>query len=251
MTLFCTNYTKKSNKTQTEVINITENVIGGHSTSGITGGAVMAMNSMIKVSDECPADLRLRKGIFILYAMQHFESTMRNGKLYGPGLFYKQVEPVLKGLKNLGSRRTTLNHLNDPRCVVCGDAVSTLQGRKFDHIIPTSAGGPDDMANMMVLCKTHNSSKGKKDLLDWWMSKGWRAADLQRSILCLYARLMWAYHGRILPGVDIAPDYMRAFIEERSKALFPKEHIVAMYGSASSAMIYLALEDGNGTTSVL
>lgn len=211
----------------------------------------MAMKSIIKVPDECPADLSLREAIYILYAMQHFESTMKGGKLYGPGLFYKCIQQVLKGLKNLGSRKTMLSHLSDPKCIVCGEVPDTLRGKMFDHMIPKALGGPDDMSNMVVLCKIHNSSKGKKDLLEWWMSKKWRAIDLPRNILCLYARLMWAYHGRVLPGVKLAPDYMRAFIEERSKALFPKEHIVAMYGSASSAMIYLALEDKDGTTDVL
>lgn len=44
------------------------------------------------------------------------------------------------------------------QCVVCGSEVDMT----LDHILPWSKGGPDTAANLRVLCRPCNSSKGAK-----------------------------------------------------------------------------------------
>lgn len=44
------------------------------------------------------------------------------------------------------------------RCSICG-ATKLLT---IDHIIPVSKGGSDEEANLQILCKSCNSSKGAK-----------------------------------------------------------------------------------------
>jgi hypothetical protein len=45
------------------------------------------------------------------------------------------------------------------RCVIC----DTIEDLTIDHIIPLSKGGTDELSNLRILCRTHNSSKGDKD----------------------------------------------------------------------------------------
>lgn len=49
------------------------------------------------------------------------------------------------------------------RCVACG-SVDRLE---VDHIHPVSRGGSDDPANLQVLCKSCNTSKGAKTMSEW------------------------------------------------------------------------------------
>lgn len=49
-------------------------------------------------------------------------------------------------------------------CVYCGNT-SALS---VDHLIPRSIGGVDDGANLVVACRTCNSSKNSRDLIDWY-----------------------------------------------------------------------------------
>lgn len=44
------------------------------------------------------------------------------------------------------------------QCVVCG----TTENPTVDHIIPKSKGGTDDLENLRVMCKKHNTSKGAR-----------------------------------------------------------------------------------------
>ena len=50
-------------------------------------------------------------------------------------------------------------------CVYCGD-----EGKTLDHVIPLFRGGSDTEDNLVVACKSCNSSKGTK-LLDEWRAQ--------------------------------------------------------------------------------
>ena len=53
-------------------------------------------------------------------------------------------------------------------CNYCGSA----QQLALDHIFPQKYGGRDDADNLIFACKACNSSKGKKDLMEWMTSRG-------------------------------------------------------------------------------
>lgn len=53
-------------------------------------------------------------------------------------------------------------------CAYCGDA----QADTIDHLIPRKRGGPDVGDNLVLACRTCNSSKGGSDLLLWYVARG-------------------------------------------------------------------------------
>lgn len=57
--------------------------------------------------------------------------------------------------------------LKDKLCCYCG----TTEGLSLDHLIPRYAGGSDSADNIVYACKRCNSSKGKKDLIVWYLEK--------------------------------------------------------------------------------
>ncbi|SIR88139.1 HNH endonuclease [Haladaptatus litoreus] len=48
-------------------------------------------------------------------------------------------------------------------CIYCGEEGKTT----FDHVIPLSNGGADTISNQVPACKSCNSSKGSKDVIEW------------------------------------------------------------------------------------
>ncbi|MHC9538980.1 MAG: HNH endonuclease [Vulcanimicrobiota bacterium] len=48
-------------------------------------------------------------------------------------------------------------------CNYCGSS----ENLSLDHIFPQKYGGKDDAENLIIACKSCNSSKGKKDLMEW------------------------------------------------------------------------------------
>lgn len=51
-------------------------------------------------------------------------------------------------------------------CSYCGRAGKLAA----DHLIPTARGGPNRGDNLILACRSCNSSKGAKDALVWWFS---------------------------------------------------------------------------------
>lgn len=56
---------------------------------------------------------------------------------------------------------------NGTRCVYCGADTDI----SIDHMLPRIKGGSDISDNLVCACKTCNSSKGKKDLMEWYNDK--------------------------------------------------------------------------------
>lgn len=52
-------------------------------------------------------------------------------------------------------------------CTYCG----STDKLSLDHIFPRRYGGTDTGDNLIYACKTCNSSKGKKDLMQWYIDK--------------------------------------------------------------------------------
>ncbi len=53
-------------------------------------------------------------------------------------------------------------------CCYCGSE----QQLEVDHLIPTKRGGKNKGENLIWACRTCNSSKGSKDMLEWLNEKG-------------------------------------------------------------------------------
>jgi len=50
-------------------------------------------------------------------------------------------------------------------CEYCGKEDGNLE---WEHIIPRSKGGPDNIDNLVLSCKTCNLKKGTKNLYEWY-----------------------------------------------------------------------------------
>lgn len=58
--------------------------------------------------------------------------------------------------------------LNGARCVYCGSEGNL----SVDHMIPRASGGSDSSDNLMCCCKKCNSSKGDRNLIEWYEVTG-------------------------------------------------------------------------------
>ena len=56
-------------------------------------------------------------------------------------------------------------------------------------MIALENGGSPGLGNFVPLCRRCNSSKGTRDLLEWWYRRGASVADLPDDVLTTYVRL--------------------------------------------------------------
>ncbi|MCB9311012.1 MAG: HNH endonuclease [Lewinellaceae bacterium] len=71
-------------------------------------------------------------------------------------------------------------------CNYCGSVDNLV----LDHIFPKKLGGKDDAENLIFACRTCNSSKGKKDLMEWM---AYRGQFLPLMIIRRYLKLTYNY----------------------------------------------------------
>jgi len=71
-------------------------------------------------------------------------------------------------------------------CNYCGSAEKLA----LDHIFPQKFGGQDNAENLIFACRTCNSSKGKKDLMEWM---DFRKKFLPLMIIRRYLKLTFSY----------------------------------------------------------
>ena len=74
----------------------------------------------------------------------------------------------------------------DRICSYCGSSSSL----SIDHIFPKKFGGPDDSENLVLACKSCNSSKGDSDLMQWAQSAG---VNLPLTIVKRYLKLCYSW----------------------------------------------------------
>ncbi len=131
-------------------------------------------------------ELSLRDVLYAIYSLQEYgRATLAHGEFYGARFFINRNH--FKGIE-AESRKAAFRLINQS-CIVCGARLP--EKSEYDHLIPISDGGRNSSTNIMPLCKRHNSSKGKKDLLawqEWWNI--WRTLPEKTvlDILCVYAR---------------------------------------------------------------
>ena len=56
-------------------------------------------------------------------------------------------------------------------CWYCGKEVESKSELTADHIFPRSKGGESSMDNLVLVCKSCNSSKNNMDLLEWYFER--------------------------------------------------------------------------------
>lgn len=88
-------------------------------------------------------------------------------------------------------------------CAYCGAPADQLQ---WEHIIPTSRGGPDTIDNMVLACARCNQAKAGRDPFEWYGLE--RAYDVPRLVLGKYLKLVFDYHeeGGTLDAADLNAD---------------------------------------------
>lgn len=117
----------------------------------------------------------VREQIYLSYAnlaMAH-SAVVKGEEKYGMLSFMIRAK-LFKGLKDGSMNMRTIfddekiKLLTGQKCNYCGASDSLA----LDHIFPQKLGGKDDAENLIFACKSCNSSKGKKDLMEWMTSKG-------------------------------------------------------------------------------
>lgn len=71
-------------------------------------------------------------------------------------------------------------------CNYCGSS----DRLSLDHIFPQKYGGQDDAENLIFACRACNSSKGKKDLMEWMI---YRDKFLPLMVIRRYLKLTYIY----------------------------------------------------------
>jgi len=86
-------------------------------------------------------------------------------------------------------------------CVYCDSSEELC----WDHLIPVSRGGPNIISNQVVACRKCNSSKGNKDIFEWYAD---RREEIPGLVKGKYLKLVFDFHERMgtLDLADINAD---------------------------------------------
>ncbi|MBI9038291.1 MAG: HNH endonuclease [Bacteroidales bacterium] len=117
----------------------------------------------------------VRELIYWSYANLAMAHTVVDKKQEKYGRFNYIIRAKLfKGLKNGKMSMRTI--FDDEKiklqtgqiCNYCG----STEKLALDHIFPQKFGGQDDAENLIYACRSCNSSKGKKDMMEWMDFRG-------------------------------------------------------------------------------
>lgn len=117
----------------------------------------------------------VKEHIFWSYANLAMAHTAVDKKQEKFGTFnYMIIAKLFKGLKEGTMNMRTI--FDDEKvklqtgqiCNYCGSEDKLA----LDHILPKKLGGKDDAENLIFACRKCNSSKGKKDLMEWMSFRG-------------------------------------------------------------------------------
>lgn len=75
-------------------------------------------------------------------------------------------------------------------CPYCGNRSDLCQ----EHIIPLEMSGPPGPHNITFSCKSCNSSKGSRDLIEWWISANRKIDGIPRIPIAVYLKLCYDAH---------------------------------------------------------
>ncbi len=135
----------------------------------------------------------VRELIYCSYAnlaMAH-SAVVKKQEKYGPFNFMirsRLFKGLMEGTMNM---RTIFDDekIKLQRGQICNYCGST-EKLALDHIFPQRYGGKDNAENLIFACRTCNSSKGKKDLMEWM---NYRGQFLPLMIIRRYLKLTFYY----------------------------------------------------------
>ncbi len=123
-------------------------------------------------------------------AMAHMAVEKRQQK-YGTYNFMVRAK-LFKGLKDGTMNIRSL--FDDEKIKLQTGNICNYCGSEFnlslDHVFPQKFGGKDNIENLILACKSCNSSKGKKDLMTWMYSKN---QYLPLMVIRRYLKLVYHY----------------------------------------------------------
>ncbi|MBI1289384.1 MAG: hypothetical protein GC178_17595 [Flavobacteriales bacterium] len=140
-----------------------------------------------------PAGTIVREHIYYSYANLAMAHTAVDKKQVKYGRFNYMVRAKLfKGLKEGTMNMRTI--FDDEKiklqtgqiCNYCG----STEKLALDHVFPQKLGGKDNAENLIYACRSCNSSKGKKDLMEWMEFRG---QFLPLMVIRRYLKLTYNY----------------------------------------------------------
>jgi len=167
----------------------------------------------------------VREQIYYSYAnlaMAHTAIVKKQDK-YGPFNFMIRSK-LFNGLKSGTMNMRTI--FDDEKiklqtgqiCNYCG----STEKLALDHIFPQKYGGQDDAENLIFACRTCNSSKGKKDLMEWMAFRG---QFLPLMIIRRYLKLTFNYcnhNGLLDKNIEDLKEMGLPFRIDLLPIIFPK-----------------------------
>ncbi|WP_339699615.1 HNH endonuclease signature motif containing protein [Algoriphagus aquimarinus] len=118
-------------------------------------------------------------------------------------------------------------------CNYCGSA----ERLALDHIFPKKFGGLDDAENLIFACRSCNSSKGKKDLIEWMNT---RDKFLPLMIIRRYLKLTYKYcvsHELLDKKIEELMNLELPFKIELLPTKFPKPNLLVLNMERSESII--------------
>lgn len=119
--------------------------------------------------------------------MSHLSVTMKPDHPFAENLMWDNYEKRVAGEITASSILKENKYQmkeNIGVCLYCGDESDVT----FDHVVPMDKDGKHDMENMVPVCKSCNSSKSNKNVIDWHTEHN---LPVDRVVLGKYIKLRW------------------------------------------------------------
>jgi hypothetical protein len=132
----------------------------------------------------------VKEALVKLWAWTHWYGIpiSPSGSRYGLPPLQRGLDGAIRSLTS-PSRNSVLRLTRLGKCAYCGGSCSP--NSTGDHIIPLSLGGPQSAENHAPSCRSCNSSKSDRDLLDWWIGQSRSVPDINLDVLRIYLRLTY------------------------------------------------------------
>jgi len=109
----------------------------------------------------------------------------KDGNFYGTGFYRSHLKYAKKWIYETEPTDSIIKLFSKKKCVYCGVDLKS-SGSIGDHIVGRKLNG---VQWRVPCCKTCNSSKGNRDLIDWWVGmKNRDVLDIDKHVWAVYVR---------------------------------------------------------------